>query len=101
MLRFTRLTLPLWSRTSTTTWFAPVVSVSGTLNVPSLSGRMSATVRVHGAGRRHVVAVLECLEELLADARVRRRLVERDAALLALRAKDLAQLRHLGVVTSA
>src|SRR5439155_5281874 len=59
------------------------------------------SLRVHGAGQRHVVAVLECLEELLADARVRRRLVELDAALLALRAKDLAQLRHLGVVTSA
>ena len=57
--------------------------------------------RVHGARQRHVVAVLECLEELLADARVRRCLVERDAALLALRAKDLAELRHLGFVTSA
>src|SRR5688572_7134468 len=52
-------------------------------------------LRVHGAGEGLIVAVLERLEELLADARVGGGLLERDALLLTLSAKRLAEPRHL------
>src|SRR6185503_4517280 len=52
-LRFTRLTLPDGSRTSTTMWFAPAVSVTDALNVPSASGLMSASVS--GPGNTWIV----------------------------------------------
>ncbi|MDP9251985.1 MAG: hypothetical protein M3O80_03175 [Chloroflexota bacterium] len=51
-------------------------------------------LRVDRARQRLVVAVLERLQELLADARVGRGLLERDALLLTLRPKRLAEPRY-------
>ncbi len=48
-------------------------------------------LRVDRARQRLVVAVLERLQELLADARVGGGLLERDALLLTLRPKRLAE----------
>ena len=52
------------------------------------------SLRVDRARQRLVITVLERLEELLADARIGGGLLERDALLLTLRPKRLAEPRY-------